>query len=327
MAQFSNITSWLSVSMWLPDEAIIRHNFAPKILRGDALDFQPSEWPDVDIFHAGFPCQPFSVAGHGLRTRDPRGSLFRAILRLVEVRRFPAIILENVRGLVSHHRDVLDYIVAALVGMGYEVHWKVLNARYSKLPQNRERLFIVAMRCKLVKSRSFRWPVDLAPVDLEPFLDPLTQNEKKADLSARRPPLSRTTARRNVDLAYAELRACGLTPSKTKMVVDVGGSRMHMMHNCSPCLTKARAVSGGHWLASRGRYMSEQEMMRLMGVGIDVPTGWTKVRVRRPDDVTNSQWRGIIGNAIPVTLLQRVLVALFDLGNLGVAIQDRVSSS
>ena len=71
----------------------------------------------------------------------------------------------------------------------------------------------------------------------------------------------------------------------------------------------------------------DQEMMRLMGVGLDAPAGWRKVQVRRPEQVTNSQWRGIIGNAIPVTLLQRVLVALFDFGNLGVTIQDRVSSS
>ena len=101
----------------LADEAIIRENFAPKILRADALDFQPSEWPHVDIFHAGFPCQPFSLAGSRLKTRDRRGTLFRPILKLVEGRGFPAIILEHVRGLVSQHRDVLDYIVDALVGM------------------------------------------------------------------------------------------------------------------------------------------------------------------------------------------------------------------
>ena len=102
---------------------------------------------------------------------------------------------------------------------------------------------------------------------------------------------------------------------------------MHMMHNCSPCLTKTRAVSGGHWLASRGRYMSNQEMMRLMGVGIDAPAGWRRVRVTKPDAVPTSQWRGVIGNAILVTMLQQVLVALFDFCSLSVKVYDRASSS
>ena len=102
---------------------------------------------------------------------------------------------------------------------------------------------------------------------------------------------------------------------------------MHMMHNCSPCLTKARAVSSGHWLAPRGRHMRDQETVRLMGVGLDVPAGRRKGRVRKPDQVKTSQRRGVIGNAIPVTMLQRVLVALFDFCNLGVEVHDGVASS
>ena len=68
-----------------------------------------------------------------------------------------------------------------------------------------QRLFIAAAQVTLlVMSRAFRWPVDLNPVDLEPLLDPLTLDDQKTDLSAKRPPLSRTTARRIMELAYAE---------------------------------------------------------------------------------------------------------------------------
>ena len=67
-------------------------------------------------------------------------------------------------------------------------------------------------------------------------------------------------------------------------------------------------------------------MMRLMGVGPDVPAGWRKDRVRTPDPVESSQWRGFVGGAILVTMLQQLLVALFDFCSLGVKIYGRVSS-
>ena len=93
--------------------------------------------PQVDLYHASFPCQSFSAAGKGLGMNDPKGALVLNILNYIQIQKPKAIILENVRGLVDRHGEVLDLVTKQLRSMGYEVVWKVLNAKDHGLPHNR----------------------------------------------------------------------------------------------------------------------------------------------------------------------------------------------
>lgn len=115
--------------------------------------------PDHEILLAGFPCQPFSSAGKRGGFEDARGTLFFSILRIIEHRKPRTILLENVRGLKSHDKgNTYKVILGALQDLGYTVHSKVLNARDFGLPQNRERIFIVAIREDIDNSHYFEFP-------------------------------------------------------------------------------------------------------------------------------------------------------------------------
>jgi DNA (cytosine-5)-methyltransferase 1 len=110
---------------------------------GDAL-FKNSI-PAHDVLAAGFPCQPFSQAGRQLGFDDARGTLFFEILKIAKKLRPGILILENVKRLKTHdHGRTFRVIVNALHEIGYKVYAKVLRAYDYGLPQNRERIFIVA---------------------------------------------------------------------------------------------------------------------------------------------------------------------------------------
>ncbi len=121
--------------------------------------------PDHDVLLAGFPCQPFSIAGvskknslgraHGFED-DTQGTLFFDVARIIEARKPVAVLLENVKNLKSHDRGkTFKVIMNTLDELGYEVadrefdhsvsDPKVINAR-NFVPQNRERIVLVAFR-------------------------------------------------------------------------------------------------------------------------------------------------------------------------------------
>ena len=103
--------------------------------------------PEHDILTAGFPCQPFSQAGKQLGFNDARGTLFFEILKIGKRLRPSIMILENVKRLKTHDNGrTFQVIVNALHEIGYKVYAKVLRAFDYGLPQNRERIFIVAFR-------------------------------------------------------------------------------------------------------------------------------------------------------------------------------------
>lgn len=102
--------------------------------------------PEHDVLLAGFPCQPFSYAGQRRGFGDTRGTLFFEIERLVSSSLPPLVVLENVRGLVTHDRGrTLDTIVGRLNDLGYGVQFRVLNSADFGVPQNRMRLYIMAI--------------------------------------------------------------------------------------------------------------------------------------------------------------------------------------
>lgn len=111
---------------------------------GDATTINPKELPDFELLVGGFPCQAFSVAGKRKGFDDTRGTLFFDIARILAEKRPRHLVLENVKGLLSHDAGkTFQTILGVLSDLGYIVEWQVLNSKDFGVPQNRERVFIV----------------------------------------------------------------------------------------------------------------------------------------------------------------------------------------
>ena len=108
------------------------------------------ELPDMDILVGGFPCQAFSIAGlrQGCHDEKGRGSLFFELARILYAKKPRAAFFENVKNLLTHDNGrTIKIISETLKALGYHVDYRVLNAtEYGNIPQNRERIYIVAFR-------------------------------------------------------------------------------------------------------------------------------------------------------------------------------------
>ncbi len=125
-------------------------------IAGDIKDVDPADIPAHDLLLAGFPCQPFSIAGvskknalgqpHGFRC-ESQGTLFFDTARIIAHHRPRAFLLENVKNLVNHDRgNTFEVIKGTLQeDLGYRLSWRVIDAK-GFVPQHRERIFIVGFR-------------------------------------------------------------------------------------------------------------------------------------------------------------------------------------
>lgn len=110
----------------------------------DIREVPAADIPDHDLLCAGFPCQAFSIAGKRGGFEDTRGTLFFEIARILQHKQPSYLLLENVKGLLSHQNGrTFQTILAALDELGYDCQWQVLNSKDFGVPQNRERVFIV----------------------------------------------------------------------------------------------------------------------------------------------------------------------------------------
>ena len=114
---------------------------------GDITTLDIENIPNFDLLCGGFPCQPFSVAQwkDAKAFNDPRGNMFFEIMKIVDFHKPSCIFLENVANLVTIEKGkVFEVIVDALKSKGYHVSHCVLNAKNFGIPQNRERVYIIA---------------------------------------------------------------------------------------------------------------------------------------------------------------------------------------
>ena len=125
-----------------------RANFKDKFdINGDITKIKEIEIPEHDILLAGFPCQAFSLAGLKKGFEDARGTLFFDVARIAEYHKPKVVFCENVKNLVNHDRGkTFKVIIRILENLGYKVYEKVLNSKNFGVPQNRERIYIVAFR-------------------------------------------------------------------------------------------------------------------------------------------------------------------------------------
>jgi DNA (cytosine-5)-methyltransferase 1 len=135
---------------------------------GDITKINEKDIPNHDVLLAGFPCQPFSIAGvskknalgrkHGFLD-ETQGTLFFDIARILKEKRPKAFLLENVKNLVSHDKGrTFQVITNTLKELNYSIHYKVLDGKYF-VPQHRERIIIVGFDKELFgDSQDFKFP-------------------------------------------------------------------------------------------------------------------------------------------------------------------------
>ncbi len=139
-----------------------------EVPRGDIREIKPAEIPDHDLLAAGFPCQPFSIAGvskkkslgraHGFKD-VAQGTLFFYLASIIEAKRPPVFLLENVKNLVGHDKGrTWKVIHDRLTDLKYSLKWKVIDAA-GWVPQHRERVFIVGFDEHVFgRDVYFQWP-------------------------------------------------------------------------------------------------------------------------------------------------------------------------
>ena len=123
---------------------IYRSHFPTHTDFGDITKLDPNRLPDFKLLVGGFPCQAFSIAGRRRGFTDTRGALFFEVARLLGQKQPRLLLLENVKGLLSHDAGrTFIAVLAALDELGYDLQWQVLNSKNFGVAQNRERVFIV----------------------------------------------------------------------------------------------------------------------------------------------------------------------------------------
>lgn len=229
--------------------------------------------PDHDILFAGFPCQPFSIIGHGKGFEDIRGTLFFDIARILKAKRPKAFVLENVKRLVGHNQGkTLKKILKVLDDLGYTVYYRVLNALDYGLPQKRERVFLVGFYKPMV----YHWPIKVEKY--KPLSDIL---EKKVD--------QKYYASEHIRKKRISAHTPQITPS-----IWHENKAGHISSYPFSCALRAEA-SYNYLLVNGERRLTSREMLRLQGF---------------PDtfkiSVSESQTRKQAGNAVPVNLVHFV---------------------
>ena len=159
-----------------------RHNFKDvNLIEKDIKRVNPADLPQIDIIAAGFPCQPFSIAGKQRGFDDHRGHLFYEVEKFIRAHSPRFVFLENVPNLVEHD-DGRTFLVIhnVLANLNYSIKYRVLRAsEYGGIPQIRDRIYIVAFREQEDCDR-FEFPNKIeSNITIE---DVICRSEKKNDI-------------------------------------------------------------------------------------------------------------------------------------------------
>jgi DNA (cytosine-5)-methyltransferase 1 len=236
---------------------VLRRHWPLAAQAGDVAAVDPASLPEAGVWCAGFPCQGASLARAGPRggLRDARTGLFFAFAGLVGTHGPPAVVLENVPGLLSSNggadfRTVLD----VLSGHGYSVAWRTLNSRWFGVPQSRPRVFLVARPD----------PADAARALFEP-VPPAAIPERDGALREPDSAVGVTAPRVSFCLAATSGRHTGTDWSRT-YVIDGGRARRMTPEECE-------AIQGfpGGWTASGAGPAEDAARYRMCGNAVSVP--------------------------------------------------------
>lgn len=268
-----------------------QENFRPEhnhFYAKDICALSSSDIPEHDVLVAGFPCQPYSMAGLRKGLKDARGQVFLEIIRILQDKQPKAFLLENVKGMVAHDGGkTFKFMCESLESVGYSIKHKILNSMtHANIPQNRERVFIVGMRNQ-IQMLNFEFPTEKnLQKNIHDCLDPSSVTEKHI---------------------YTDRFGCYSTivKSVTKTDTIYQWRRQYVRENKSkacPTLT-ANMGSGGHNVPLvkdpiHGiRKLTPREVANFQGFPINF---------KLPKNIAESKLYHQFGNSVTVPLIERI---------------------
>lgn len=212
--------------------------------------------PDFDILCAGFPCQPFSIAGKRLGFEDTRGTLFFDVARIIKEKKPKAILLENVKGITNHNNGTtIKVIYNTLIDLGYELRWEILNAKDYGVPQNRERWYCIGIRNDINHSRIIFPQKKALSLTLS---DIIHENVSSKYICS-------STCSQNID-KFIKLK--NIKIERDTLAYEIRPSRCQFSKDgISPCLTAKMGTGGNNVpvVVKQNRKLTEEECLQIMG--------------------------------------------------------------
>lgn len=268
---------------------VYEENFNEKSY-GDITEVDEKLLPKYDVLCAGFPCQPFSIAGKRMGFNDSRGTMFFEVARITKYTKPKIIFLENVSGIVSHDSGkTITVIKNTLEELGYVVNTKVMNAKDYGIPQNRNRWYCVAIR-KDIYNKPFEFPekCDLK-YTLEDIIEPKKTKEYESSLIALN----------NINKYVNDFKKSNRY-QKAKYIIanEIRASKCNFRSDgISPCLT-AKMGTGGNNIPVVVKYkrkLTEKECLKIMGFPEDY-------KIRKNSMQSYKQ----IGNSVVVPIITEI---------------------
>ncbi len=278
------------------------HHLKPE---GDITKIDEKNIPNHDILCAGFPCQSFSISGKQKGFEDTRGTLFFDIARITSYHKPKILFLENVKNFVRHDNgNTLKTVLDTLDNLEYEVFYQVLNTSNFGLPQNRERIYIVAFNKDFFTNINFSFPNKTLKSSLYDILEENPQNAK-------------IIARNDIEI-YKEFNekkdSFGNTiyPNRPIQIgkVNKGGQGERIYHPAGHAITLsahgggAGAKTGLYKINGHIRKLSPRECARLQGFpeSFEYPTSITEAYKQ-------------FGNSVSINVLQYIIIEIIKVIN------------
>ena len=256
----------------------------------DITEVSEKDIPQFDVLCAGFPCQPFSIAGKRMGFNDSRGTMFFEVARIIKHNKPKIAFLENVSGIVSHDSGkTIKVITNTLEELGYVVNTKIMNAKDYGIPQNRNRWYCVAIR-KDIYNKKFEFP---EKCNLKYTLNDSIENKKISDYN------STVIAMNNIFKFIDNFKNSDRYYKNNFIIAsEIRASKCNFRSDgISPCLTAKMGTGGNNIpvVVELKRKLTEKECLKIMGY---------------PDEYkikpNNMQSYKQIGNSVVVPLITEI---------------------
>lgn len=265
-----------------------------KFVLNDIHNLKIEDIPDHNILCAGFPCQPFSIAGEKKGFDDERSNVFWKLLDIIKLKNPSILLLENVKNLLSHdNNNTFNIILNELIKLNYKVVYSVLDTcKVSDIPQHRERIYILCIKntCK---------NIDFFDNFFDELIQKNVKNKKIEELLEQNVP----------DKYYYDERFVIYPNIKDQIKTHISENKVYQYrrhyvrenkNNCVPTLT-ANMGTGGHnvplILDDKGiRKLTPRECFNFQGFPSDY----------KLPPISDSELYKLAGNAISIPVVEQI---------------------